>query len=180
MPDGPGPTPPQTAGPFVQLLLLGSSPNVIAPEDTAGARIRIEGAVCDGRGEPVGDAMIELWQASADGRPRGFRGFGRSETDGAGRYWFETIRPGPLAGPGGRLQAPHVTIQVFARGLMDRLSTRAYFEHEGANAADPVLESVPDDRRSTLLARSESRDDIATYRFDIVLQGDRETVFFDV
>jgi protocatechuate 3,4-dioxygenase alpha subunit len=192
MPERLAPTPPQTAGPFVGLLLRGAPLNVVAPADGRGERIRIEGAVCDGRGAPVGDAMIELWRAGEDRPPNGLAdsgvgeatgrsfGFGRAGTDPEGRYWFETSRPAPLPAPDGGLQAPHVSVQIFARGVMDRLSTRAYLEDEPANAADPVLRSLPDDRRPTLLARRERRDGIRTYRFDIVLQGDGETVFFDV
>ena len=126
--------------------------------------------------------MLELWQADAQGRCQpqgnaGFTGFGRAETTAEeGRFWFETIRPGPVAGPGGALQAPHLSLSVFARGVLVRLMTRIYFADQPANAADPVLALVPPERRETLIAK---RDDQGVYRFDIRLQGEGETVFFD-
>jgi protocatechuate 3,4-dioxygenase alpha subunit len=190
------PTPPQTAGPFVGLLLRGAPLHVIGPVDGRSERIRVEGAVCDGSGAPVRDAMIEMWRATSDGRhggdsllANGYDAevnraprpccFGRSGTDPEGRYSFESARPVPIAAHDGRLQAPHLSVYVFARGLLDRLSTRAYFDDEPANGSDPVLRLLPDDRRPTVVARRQHRPGIATYRFDIVLQGDGETVFFD-
>ena len=145
----------------------------------------LRGRVLDGNGEPVTDALVETWQADADGRfdhpddPRGRvagRGFGRSETVG-GEYAVRTVKPGRVPDGEGGLQAPHVDVSVFARGLLDRLVTRLYFADEtAANAEDPVLQSVPEHRRASLLAQP--GDD--GYRLDIVLQGEAETVFFRV
>lgn len=186
------PTPPQTIGPFFADSLLRDARNVVAGLDVADARIRIEGTVRDGDGSPIDDAMVEVWQADAQGRyqhpldagvasPDGsFVGFGRAGTDGSGRYWLETIRPGPVPWPSGGWQAPHLNVQVFARGLLDRLATRVYFEEEPANENDPVLRRVPEERRDTLIARRSGSGEPPTYRFDIVLQGEDETVFFDV
>ena len=143
----------------------------------------------DGAGDPVSDAVIEVWQANAAGRYRhprddgaapldpGCGGFGRSATNSEGRFAFRTVQPGPTPGPDGTRQAPHLVVSVLARGLLARLATRIYFEHERANDADPVLALVPPARRTTLIARQvEPR----RYVFDIVLQGPGETVFFDV
>ncbi|MGH2819969.1 MAG: protocatechuate 3,4-dioxygenase subunit alpha [Actinomycetota bacterium] len=182
--------PAQTVGPFFHDCMLRDPWNVIAEASTEGERIRIEGHVYDGDGAPVPDAVIELWQANVHGRYHhpaderdlpldpSFTGFGRAGTDESGRYWFETIKPGPVPWEAGRSQAPHINVQVFARGLLDHLTTRLYFEDEPANDADPVLDSVPEHRRSTLLAKRVRDGDPATYQFDIVLQGENETVFF--
>ena len=152
----------------------------------------IEGKVLDGAGQPVPDALVETRQADPDGRfdhpddPRGpvaasgnFRGFGRSATDPEGKYQVVTLRPGPLPCPGGGTEAPHLDVSVFARGLLDRVVTRIYFPGEAeANAADPVLASIADQgRKATLIAAEETG---GRFRFDIRLQGDGETVFFDV
>ena len=178
-------TPSQTIGPFFHPGLLREPWNEVAGPSVAGSRIRLEGRVLDGEGRPVDDAMVEVWQADGDGRyghadPAGgsFVGFGRSRTDGQGRYWFETILPGPVESPGG-VQAPYLNVHVFARGLLDRLATRIYFEGHPANPNDPVLRSVPAHRRPTLVARRAERDGVAVYDLDIVLQGPGETVFFD-
>jgi protocatechuate 3,4-dioxygenase alpha subunit len=145
--------------------------------------------VYDGNGEPVPDAVIESWQADPEGRynhpddPRGpaphdFRGFARAPTDAEGRFGIHTVKPGPVPGPGGATQAPHLEVSVFARGLLNRVVTRIYFADEGElNAADPVLRSVAEDRRATLLAEPVPEDG---YRFDVHLQGEGETVFFAV
>jgi protocatechuate 3,4-dioxygenase, alpha subunit len=167
------PTPSQTVGPFFNIGLPGKEHS----ELVADGGLRIEGVLCDGEGEPVPDALIEIWQADADGRyPDGsseFRGFGRCETDEEGRFWFVTVKPGPVDGA----QAPHISVHVFARGLLKHLPTRIYFPDEGeANEADPVLSSVDPELRQTLVAR----EDGGVLRFDIRLQGDGETVFFDV
>ena len=153
-----------------------------------GPHIEIFGRVLDGAGVPVPDAMVEIWQANAAGRynstsdPRseialdpGFVGFGRSSTSEAGEYRFRTVLPGRVPGPGNRLQAPHIAIGVMGRGLLKRLVTRLYFEDGEGLDLDPVLELVPEARRNTLIARREG----SGYRFDIVLQGAGETVFFD-
>jgi protocatechuate 3,4-dioxygenase alpha subunit len=135
--------------------------------------------------------MVEIWQANAHGRynhatDQGpapldltFTGFGRSGTGDDGSYWFETIKPGPVPFDAGHMQAPHICVTVFARGLLNHLVTRLYFEDETTNAEDPVLQCVPNERRATLLARREP-DSAIVYRFDIVLQGANETVFFNL
>lgn len=155
----------------------------------SGEVITLEGVVYDADGKPVPDAMIEIWQANAAGRyaspdddraeiplDEGFIGFGRASTGDDGLYRFQTVRPGPVPGPGDSLQAPHIAIGVFGRGLIKRLVTRAYFDGASENAADPILALVPAERRDTLIARERN----GAWRFDIVLQGERETVFFDV
>ena len=171
------PTPSQTVGPFFNIGLPGDRTDVVPP-GTEGA-VRVQGVVYDAEG-PVVDALIETWQAAPSGRydEPGFAGFGRAETDAQdGSYAFTTVKPGPVPGPGGTLQAPHILMSVFARGLLRRLATRVYFEDEAdANAADPVLAAVDPGRRDTLIARRHGD----TYRFDVRLQGDGETVFFDV
>ena len=164
--------------------------NLSAPTGTpAGAVIAVAGRVIDGDGVPVPDAMIELWQANAAGRYRSadddrddaaidphFVGFGRTSTDDAGVYRFRTIRPGRVQGPGGIVQAPHLALSVFGRGLIKRLATRLYFADGEGNDTDPVLAAVPTERRATLIAQP--RDD--SWWLDIVLQGAHETVFFDL
>jgi protocatechuate 3,4-dioxygenase alpha subunit len=155
----------------------------------AGETITLEGVVYDADGRPVPDAMIEIWQANAAGRyaspddgrshlplDEGFVGFGRAATGDDGLYRFRTVRPGPVPGPGDSPQAPHIAVGVFGRGMIKRLVTRIYFEDAAENASDPILVLVPAERRDTLIARSID----GAWRFDIVLQGARETVFFDV
>jgi protocatechuate 3,4-dioxygenase, alpha subunit len=182
-------TPSQTVGPFFEVGLLRDPPNVIAKPGVRGERIRIEGRVLDGDGATVPDAMVEIWQADANGRYRhpadrqemvdeDFTGFGRSGTDEDGAFWFETVKPGAVPSTSRGSQAPHLNLCVFARGLLDHLITRLYFEDE-PNDGDEVLCSVPEHRRSSLLAKRMRRDDKTLYRFDIVLQGEGETVFFD-
>ena len=192
-------TPSQTVGPFFQFLIH-EGEELLVPADGPGA-IRLEGRVTDGEGAPVPDAMLELWQADPEGRyahpddPRhadcepGFTGFARAGTDADGVYRFVTVKPGSVPtgaagdddGTGDGLQAPHLAMSVFARGLLDRLVTRVYFsdDDEDRLASDPVLALVPADRRSTLIAAVDA-DDPTRYRFDIRLQGDGETVFFEV
>jgi protocatechuate 3,4-dioxygenase alpha subunit len=184
----------QTVGPFFEpgLLREDARRNVLTQSETAGERIRIEGRILDGDGAPVPDALIEIWQANAHGRynhpaDQGsaaldptFLGFGRSGTDEDGRYWFETIKPGPVPFDETRQQAPHICITVFARGLLNHLVTRLYFEDEAANTDDPILHYVPEERRTTLLAKRESGNAPVVYRFDIILQGEGETAFFNV
>lgn len=196
--DGPGSrlriTPSQTVGPFFAYALTPSGryalADLVTNDLTAGARldgrIRIEGQVLDGDGAGVADAMLEIWQADEAGRypgaelPRGnapFRGFGRSATDREGGFSFITLKPGPVPGPGGVLQAPHINIALFARGLLRQLHTRLYFDDEGeANEHDPILALVPGDARDTLIAR---RRGDAHYRLDLHLQGSSETIFFE-
>ena len=193
-----GITPSQTVGPFFDygLTPTGRYPwtdlagnNLVTP-DVAGERIRIEGRVTDGDGEAVKDAMIEIWHADSQGRyahPRdnrapnaSFNGFGRAGTDADGRYSFETIKPGAVAGPNGGMQAPHVLVAYFSRGLLTHIYTRIYFSDESANKADSILALVPADRRATLIAKKEMRGTQPVYQFDIRVQGEGETVFFDI
>lgn len=182
-------TPSQTVGPFFHDGLLRGSWSVVAGDVIRATRIRIEGTVLDGGGAPVADAMVEIWQANGDGRYNhpaddrsdtaldpGFVGFGRSATDDDGRYWFETVKPGRPPWPDGGWQAPHVNVLVFARGLLDHLATRLYFDDDPANGSDPVLALVGD-RSPTLIARRAAEAPLPTYVFDIVLQGPRETVW---
>ena len=184
----------QTVGPFFAPALLREDAlrNVLTQPETSGERIRIEGRVLDGDGLPVPDAMIEIWQANAHGRfnhstdqgpphlEQTFLGFGRSGTAEDGGYWFETIKPGRVPFYHEQLQAPHICVTVFARGLLNHLVTRLYFEDEQTNAEDPILLCVPDERRPTLLARRENREGMIVYRFDIVMQGAGETAFFNL
>ena len=188
---GIGPTPSQTIGPFFHDALLCEDRSELVPPDHPGA-VRIEGAVYDGAGEPVTDAMVEIWQANESGRYNdpeddpeessqgsgAFSGFGRSGTDAGGEFSFVTFKPGPVPGPDRSLQAPHVMVSVFARGLLKRLVTRIYFpDEEAANSSDPVLSSIEEPGlRGTLVARDEGE----RLRFDIHLQGQNQTVFFEL
>jgi protocatechuate 3,4-dioxygenase, alpha subunit len=234
-----GVTPSQTVGPYLAIALPWADGPYVVPPETPGA-IVITGTVRDGAGEPIPDALVETWQADPDSRfnhpddPRGaaepavaaFRGFGRCPTDAAGRYWIVTLPPGPLPAPDGGMQAPHIDVSVFARGLLNRVVTRIYLPDEDANAADPVLSSIKDPaRRATLVAVDEPAADangsgaagqapaaqepvgppagmrgqvtdpgrwpagrpattppagLRRFRFDVRLQGEGETVFFDV
>jgi protocatechuate 3,4-dioxygenase alpha subunit len=186
-------TPSQTVGPFYAIGLTNRTLNVLADEATQGQRIRIEGRVFDGDGEPIPDAMVEIWQANAYGRYNHpddkqekpfdptFTGWGRSGTDENCFYGFETIKPGPVPGPGDTVQAPHINVVVFARGMLVHAFTRMYFSDEPANENDPVLKSIKNKaRRPTLIARRGERDGKRIYHFDIRLQGKDETVFFDM
>jgi len=185
----------QTAGPFFRIGLERPKWSDLTADGPAGQKIRIAGNLIDGDGQPVPDGLIEIWQANAAGKyahpddrqskavdPH-FRGFGRACTDAQGRFGFLTVLPGVVAETNGTVQAPHINVSVFSRGLLRRLVTRIYFsDHAGENAADPLLRSIAqDDVRNTLIARR--LDDIAaipTYHFNIVLQGDGETAFLDV
>jgi protocatechuate 3,4-dioxygenase alpha subunit len=182
------PTPSQTIGPFFAVgLPWPDGPEVVA-DGTPGA-CWIGGRVLDGAGDPVPDALVETWQADPQGRfahpddPRGpadpgFRGFGRCPTDAEGRWAVRTVKPGPLPGLGGGVEAPHLNVSVFARGLLGRLVTRVYFPDEPeANAADPLLGSIPDRAvRDRLVAVADGD----RLRFDIHLQGDQETPFLAI
>jgi protocatechuate 3,4-dioxygenase alpha subunit len=189
-----GITPSQTVGPFFHFSLTPTDyefrgivgDNLITP-DAVGAPIRIAGRLIDGAGDPVPDAIIEIWQADGAGRYAGneprantsFKGFGRAATGKEGAFGFTTIKPGTVPGPDGRPQAPHVNVGVFARGMLKRLFTRIYFDDEPANPSDPILALVPAERRATLMARRDGiSDGLALFVFDIRLQGDGETVFF--
>jgi len=194
-----GITPSQTVGPYFKYGLTPGgkyewndafTSNLVTP-DTSGERIRVEGRVLDGDGQPVGDCMLEIWQADAQGRfsdPQdkralpnsAFKGFGRCGTDPNGDYAFDTIRPGQVPDPDGKPQAPHLSLAIFARGMLLHNYTRIYFDGESANAADSVLALVPADRRATLSATRKPGNGNAVYGFDVRLQGDDETVFFDI
>lgn len=184
-----GQTPAQTIGPFFHDCLMDLVVDDLAPGSLAGQQVRLSGRVLDGAGAPVSDAMIEIWQANPTGRylhpldewpehDADFVGFGRVATDDGGRWSLRTIVPGPVVQGDGTTNAPHLNVQVFARGLLDMLCTRIYFPGEPANDADPVLANVPADRRGGLIATHDG--DGARFTFDIVLQGDDETPFFDV
>jgi protocatechuate 3,4-dioxygenase, alpha subunit len=200
-------TPSQTVGPFFAYGLTPEGrcnwkPNDtykwkltikdnLATPDVSGERIAIEGGIYDGDGKPINDAMIEIWQADAQGRysdPRNggalpntaFKGHGRSATDKQGVYAFETIKPGPVPGPNGKPQAPHIVFCIFSRGMLRQIYTRMYFPEEKANESDPVLALVPAERRGTLIAKREMRGKQPVYRFDVRVQGDGETVFFEI
>ena len=170
-------TPSQTVGPFFEFG-LSSRPHQadLVAADSAGA-IRIEGRVLDSAGAPVPDGLVEIWQADAEGRYDGGWGWGRCATDADGHFAFTTVKPGAVREPDGSIQAPHVTMLCFARGLLKPVLTRIYFADEAeANAADRVLRAIADDgERATLIAGQSGP---AAYRFDVKLQGDGETVFF--
>lgn len=188
-----GITPSQTIGPFFAFALTPGADDYAAligsdlrTEDAVGEPIRIEGSIIDGAGRPVPDAMVEIWQADGAGRYAGpqsntrFRGFGRSETVHGGKYSFATVKPGAVRGSDARLQAPHINVGIFSRGILKRLFTRLYFDDEPANEIDGVLALVPAERLSTLIARrSGTSGGLPLYIHDILLQGANETVFFE-
>ena len=187
----------QTVGPyFAYALTPGDTYSLTAlagddlvTPDTVGEPIVIEGRVIDGAGDPVPDCFLELWQADGAGRYPGqpgqkpnttFKGFGRSEADKDGHYHFHTVKPGPVPGLEGKMQAPHIDVGIFARGVLRRMFTRIYFEGEAANDGDAILALVPEDRRATLIARRDGTAKGAPrYVFDVHLHGDGETVFFE-
>jgi len=187
----PGQTPSQTIGPFFRPALIDEAASNLVRNETRGERVSIEGRIVDGDGAPVTDAMVEIWQANADGKydhpdddqekriDPAFHGFGRVGTDERGRYRFRTIKPGAVAGVDGKLQAPHINVSIFARGLLKRLVTRIYFPDEPLNATDAVLNLAQPERRATMVAAWTDASHRAL-RFDIVLQGNGETVFLDV
>lgn len=186
------PTPSQTVGPYLHLGLTDRrSLSSLAGAEAKGERVRLICQVLDGDGAPVSDAMIELWQANAEGKydhpddtqekaldPQ-FRGFGRLPTAADGTCTFETVKPGRVPHPGGSLQAPHLNVSILARGLLKRLATRMYFLGEPANLEDPILALVPEASRDTLMARRAPGQPSA-WRWEIHLCGEHETVFFDV
>lgn len=178
-------TPSQTVGPYLHIGLTWEDGSYVVPEGFPGA-VWVRGQVFDGAGEVITDALVETWQADGQGHfahpddPRdtvtGFRGFGRSDTRDGG-FAIHTVVPGQVPGEHGDWQAPHIDFSVFGRGMLHRVVTRLYFpEHAEAHATDPVLLQVPEDRRDTLIADRTGDG----YRFDVHVQGDRETVFFDV
>jgi len=170
-------TPSQTVGPFFAIELPYAEGPYVVADGTEGA-IWLRGRILDGAGDPIPDALVESWQAGPDGRFDGdFRGFGRSGTDEDGEWAILTLKPGAVPAPDGGAQAPHVALTIFARGLLHQLVTRLYFDdEERANVADPVLSSLDDGARATLIAARED----GGYRLDIHLQGPDETVFFAV
>ena len=186
-------TPSQTAGPFVHIGTLPAMAglrsqrvpqNMLVDAGASGQRIRIEGQVFDGAGGLVKDAIVEIWQADSNGQFGGntFFGWGRAATDfDTGLYVFETLKPGSTHFHDGRPQAPHVSFAIFARGINIHLQTRMYFPDEAqANSSDPALRLVgAPGLIATLVARKERDTPLPTYRFDIRLQGENETVFFD-
>ena len=184
-----GITPFQTVGPYFNLMVRPRGRCTLVSDATHGTRVRVAGTVIDGQGEPIPDALVEMWQADANGRYRhaddrrpqqpdpAFNGFAWAHTNAEGGFRFDTVKPGPVPGPDGQDQAPHILVSVMSRGILTRFVTRLYFEDEPANASDPILALVPAERRGTLLARKQAD---STYRFDIVMQGPNETVFFDL
>jgi protocatechuate 3,4-dioxygenase alpha subunit len=187
------PTASQTVGPFFHLGMTYLERGNLVPEGVAGERITMRGKVLDGDGEAVPDAMVEIWQADSAGRYLGeippqnsgaprFLGFGRIETDENGAFSFTTIKPGRVPGPDGSLQAPHIAVTLFSRGLLKPLLTRVYFPDEPSNAEDAILNLVPRERRPTLLATRSGgakNEPEKIFEWKIVMQGDGETVFFD-
>jgi protocatechuate 3,4-dioxygenase alpha subunit len=195
----------QTAGPYLHIGMMPSAAgidqpwgkgwNVLAQPSAGGERIRLEGLIYDGTSTVVRDAQVEIWQANAHGRYQhpedrqdkpldpAFRSFGRAVADfQTGLWWFDTVKPGPVQGRHGTTMAPHVNVAIFARGINIHLHTRIYFADEvRANAEDPVLRLIEQEkRRETLMARREEREGRTVYRIELRLQGDDETVFFDV
>ena len=196
-------TPSQTAGPYVHIGLAPGAAGFdiyreelgwdIAGPHAKGERIRVEGIVIDGTGSPVKDVLLEAWQANAEGiyaHPEhdgeveeGFRGWGRVITDfKTGEWAFDTVKPGPVMGRNGQMMAPHINLWLVARGINIGLNTRIYFDDEAeANAADPIINTIEwERRRQTLIAKRTEREGKIIYRFDVKLQGQDETVFFDI
>ena len=185
----------QTVGPFFSIGLTGQNVNHLAEAGVSGQRVEITGRMLDGDSQPVPDGIIEIWQANGHGKyahpddtqdkpiEKGFTGYGRIPTDEQGRFRFTTIKPGQVPGPDGpggetTLQAPHITVSVFARGLLRRLVTRIYFPDEPANSTDFALSKLDPSRRATLVARKlEGRP--GALEWNVILQGSNETVFFD-
>lgn len=178
----------QTIGPYLRIGLEWMVIEDLVPQGVAGERVQINGKILDGDGKPVNDAAVEIWQANSHGKyaspedtqnkpvDKAFRGYGRSLTDEAGSFRFRTIKPGRVPADDGRLQAPHITVTIFMRGLLKQLQTRIYFPDDPANADDPVLNLVPAERRATLVAKE--RGD-GVLEWNVALQGKNETVFFD-
>ncbi|HWK47060.1 MAG TPA: protocatechuate 3,4-dioxygenase subunit alpha [Stellaceae bacterium] len=179
----------QTIGPFFNAVLRPDAWSDLVGPGAQGTVIQLEGRVIDGQGAPVTDATVEIWQANAAGRydhpedtqdkplDPAFHGFGRAPTDPEGRFRFRTVLPGPVPGLGNVLQAPHVNVSVFARGLLNRVVTRIYFAGNALNDTDPVLSALSEAERTTLLANPAGG---GVWQLDIILQGEGETVFFEV
>jgi protocatechuate 3,4-dioxygenase, alpha subunit len=180
----------QTVGPFFKIGLDWLNRDDLVGPGVSGERFTIEGTVLDGDSKPVPDALLEIWQANSHGKyahpedtqkktvEPGFTGYGRIPTDDQGRFRFTTIKPGPVPGPDGKSQAPHIVVSVFARGLLRRLVTRIYFPHEPTNASDFALNQVEPARRGTLIAKKLGGQ-AGALEWNVVLQGPEETVFFD-
>jgi protocatechuate 3,4-dioxygenase, alpha subunit len=179
----------QTVGPFFSIGFSWLNCDNLAGPDVSGEHVTIRGRILDGDGQPVPDALLEIWQANAHGKyahpedtqdkpvEAGFRGFGRIPTDAEGKFQFSTIKPGRVPGPEGQLQAPHIVVSVFSRGLLVRLVTRIYFPDEPANSEDFVLNLVDPSRRGTLIAKKVQPDNLLEW--NVIMQGPGETVFFD-
>jgi len=184
------PTPSQTVGPFFSIGFEALNVNDVAGSEVAGERVTIAGRVLDGDGQPVPDAVLEIWQANAHGKyahpedtqtktvEKSFFGYGRVPTNDRGEFRFTTVKPGSVPGPNGTTQAPHLIVSVFMRGLLNRLITRIYFSDEPANANDFILNLVEPGRRGTLVARKSSGG-TGLLEWNVILQGSDETVFFD-
>jgi protocatechuate 3,4-dioxygenase alpha subunit len=180
----------QTIGPYLHIGLTWLVTDDLVRPGASGERVTVEGRIVDGDGNAVDDAVVEIWQANANGRyahpddaqdkplEPGFKGFGRVMTDREGRFRFATIKPGRVRAPGGGWQAPHLNVTLLTRGLLKHLITRMYFPGDAANADDPVLRSVPAERRATLIA-TPTAGKAGTLEWSVVLQGKNETVFFD-
>jgi protocatechuate 3,4-dioxygenase alpha subunit len=181
-------TPSQTVGPYLKIGFLPLVIDAIAPAGVPGERVTVRGRMSDGEGKLINDGVLEIWQADAQGKyahpehgqkaiaANAFRGFGRILTDDSGAFEFTTIKPGPVAGPDGKQQAPHLVVTVFMRGMLRHLITRMYFPDEALNETDAVLQQVPVDRRRTLVAAAAGK---SILEWNVVSQGPTETVFFD-
>ena len=186
-----GATPSQTVGPYLHIGLDWLNTTDLASPGVAGERIVIQGRLLDADRAPIPDGVIEIWQANSHGRyahpddgrvlplESGFSGFGRTPTGGNGEFRFSTIKPGRVPATNGQLQAPHIMVNVFARGLLRQAVTRVYFPDDD-HASDPVMASVPVNRRMTLISRSVAGQ-VGVFEWNVLLGGDQnETVFFDV
>ena len=181
----------QTVGPFFKIGFAWLYRDNLAGPGVSGERVEISGRILDGDGQPVPDGIIEIWQANSQGKyahpddpqgkqvEAGFRGFGRVATDDDGRFRFRTIKPGRVPGPDGKLQAPHLAVSVFTRGLLRRLITRIYFPDESSNGEDFALKLVDPERRDTLIA-TKIKGYSGALEWNVRLQGEEETVFFDI
>ena len=182
----------QTVGPFFHTALPWKDGGTLAREGAQGERIRLVGRILDGMDSPVADAMVEVWQANAAGRYRHpeddqdkpldlhFDGFGRTVADANGAFIIDTVKPGRVPGPGNRLQAPHLNVSIFARGLVRRVVTRVYFAGDLANVEDPILDLVEDAVRRRTLVAEPSAVEPGTWLWTVRFQGEGETVFFDI
>ncbi|MFW2373139.1 MAG: protocatechuate 3,4-dioxygenase subunit alpha [Gammaproteobacteria bacterium] len=179
----------QTVGPYLHIGMTWLNSNNLVGEGVSGEPLTISGCLLDGHGDPISDGLIEIWQANAAGKynhpedtqdkavETGFLGFGRIPTDAQGGFHFSTIKPGRVPGPNDELQAPHLVVSVFGRGILKRLATRMYFANDAANTDDPILKLVPTQRHATLMAQAVGEGEL---QWNIIVQGENETVFFDV